>query len=64
MTTATSPQPLTVPPPDELRRRILACEAELKARRLLRMSVAAQHAADARARRQSGDRTNEGGHAS
>jgi hypothetical protein len=43
---------LTVPPPDEIRQRIVDCEVELKAlQRLLRMSVAAQKATEARLRR-------------
>jgi hypothetical protein len=44
---------ITLPPPDELRRRITDCETELRAlRRLLRMSRAAHDADDARRRRE------------
>jgi hypothetical protein len=47
-----APQTITVPPPDEIERRITACKAELKAlARLKRMSRAAKSAADARASR-------------
>jgi hypothetical protein len=43
---------LTIPPPDELQRRIAACEAELKAlRRMLRLADAAEQAEQARQRR-------------
>jgi hypothetical protein len=43
---------ITVPPPDEIRRRITACEDELKAlRRLLRISHYAETADKARQRR-------------
>lgn len=45
--------PITIPAPDELRRRIEACEIELKSlRRLLRMSRAATRAAEARKSRE------------
>jgi hypothetical protein len=44
-----APHTITVPPPDEIERRITACKAELKAlARLKRMSRAAKSAADAR----------------
>jgi hypothetical protein len=43
---------LTIPTPDELQRRITACEEELKAlRRMLRLADAAQQAEEARRRR-------------
>jgi hypothetical protein len=40
---------ITIPPPDELRRRIRACQTELQElRRLLRMAMTAERAAQAR----------------
>jgi hypothetical protein len=46
---------LTVPPPEEIEKRIVACRAELKAlSRLLRMSRAAQIVREAREIRESG----------
>jgi hypothetical protein len=42
------PQTITVPPPEEIERRIVACKAELKAlARLKRLSRAAKTAAEA-----------------
>jgi hypothetical protein len=44
---------ITIPEPDQLRRRITDCELELKSlRRLLRMSQAMQDAQQARERRE------------
>jgi hypothetical protein len=44
--------PLTVPPPEQIRRRIADCEVELRSlRRLLRLSAAARAAAEASQRR-------------
>jgi hypothetical protein len=51
--TPVPPEPLVVPPPDELMRRIAACRDELKAlQRLLRMSRAADLAQTARQARE------------
>ena len=44
-----TPHTITVPPPEEIERRIVACKAELKAlSRLKRLSRAAKSAAEAR----------------
>jgi hypothetical protein len=56
---------LTIPTPAEIHRRIIDCEAELKAlRRLLRMSLATQQVADAYERRAMADQAKEAAHAS
>ena len=47
-----SNQPLTVPPPDEIARRIVACRDELKAlKQLFRLSKAVEDARQAQERR-------------
>jgi hypothetical protein len=52
-----------IPSPDDLQRRIDACEAELKAlRKLQRLADAAQQAEEARRRREEAARRNGGRH--
>jgi hypothetical protein len=46
-------EPIILPPPDQIRKRIEDCEQELKSlKRLLRASIAAHDAAEARQRRE------------
>jgi hypothetical protein len=56
---------ITIPAPDQIRQRIASCEEELRSlRRLLRLSLTAKQADDARQQRASLTRQQEGADAS